>query len=134
TIFAVAFSVTYTAARAADAAASAKRTSLPHSAVPAQTDSGKYIGPGSCSSTSCHGSVKPRAETRVLQNEYSTWVVKDKHSKAYGALTGAIGQRMARILKLATPAEQAPRCLACHALYVPENQRGRAFDLTEGVR
>src|SRR5712691_2521514 len=49
---------------------------------------GKYTGPGSCSSTSCHGSVKPRAESRVLQNEYSTWVVKDKHSKAYAALTG----------------------------------------------
>ena len=55
-------------------------------------DSGKYTGPGSCSSTSCHGSVKPRADNRIFQNEYSIWVVKDKHAKAYDALTGAIGR------------------------------------------
>src|ERR1700687_2024802 len=104
-----------------------------NSTIAEQSDSGKYIGPGSCSSTSCHGSVTPRAETRVLQNEYSTWVVKDKHSKAYSALTGVVGERRARILKLGTAADHAPRCLGCHALYVPANQRGRVFDLNEGV-
>src|SRR5580658_11013320 len=47
----------------------------------------KYIGPGSCAATSCHGSVKPVAGSRILQNEYSTWIVQDKHSHAYQALT-----------------------------------------------
>src|SRR4029077_12423922 len=63
-------------------------------------DAGKFTGPGSCSSTSCHGSVKPRADNRIFQNEYSIWAVKDKHAKAYDALTGPTGERMGRILSL----------------------------------
>ncbi len=92
----------------------------------------QYTGPGSCASTTCHGSITPRNDNRVLQNEYSTWVVKDKHSKAYSALTGATGERMAQILGL-KKAETAPKCLACHALDVPVAQRARTFDLSEGV-
>ncbi|HXQ27249.1 MAG TPA: multiheme c-type cytochrome [Candidatus Acidoferrales bacterium] len=93
---------------------------------------GKYTGPGSCASTSCHGSVTPRTENDVLQNEYSTWIVKDKHSKSYAALTGKIGERMAGILGLGK-AETAPRCLACHALNVAPEARARTFDVSEGV-
>jgi cytochrome c554/c'-like protein len=93
----------------------------------------KYIGPGSCAATSCHGSVKPVAGSRILQNEYSTWIIKDKHSHAYQALTGEIGERIARILKLNSKAEEAPKCLACHALYTTPEQRGRPFELSEGV-
>jgi hypothetical protein len=93
----------------------------------------KYIGPGSCAATSCHGSVKPIVGSRIFQNEYSTWIIKDKHSRAYQALTGDVGERMARILKLGTTAEEAPKCLACHALNPPPDQRGRAFEISEGV-
>ncbi|HEX8872595.1 MAG TPA: hypothetical protein VF758_07515, partial [Candidatus Acidoferrum sp.] len=85
----------------------------------------KYIGPGSCAATSCHGSVKPIAGSRILQNEYSTWILQDRHSRAYQALTGEVGERMARILKLGAKAEEAPKCLACHALYTTPEQRGR---------
>jgi len=99
----------------------------------AQTETSKYIGPGSCAATSCHGSVKPIAGSRILQNEYSTWIIQDKHSRAYQALTGDIGERMARILKLGAKAEEAPKCLACHALNPPTGQRGRAFEISEGV-
>src|SRR5262249_41468079 len=42
----------------------------------------KFTGPGSCSAPSCHGSVRPRNENSVMQNEYSTWAVLDKHSHA----------------------------------------------------
>jgi hypothetical protein len=94
---------------------------------------GKYIGPGSCAATSCHGSVKPMAGSRILQDEYSTWILRDKHSRAYQALTGDVGERMARILKLGAKAEEAPKCLACHALYVSPEQRGRAYEINEGV-
>ena len=93
----------------------------------------KYIGPGSCAATSCHGSVKPVAGSRILQNEYSTWILQDKHSRAYQALTGDIGERMAGILKLGTKAEQSAKCLACHGLYTTPEQRGRPFDIAEGV-
>ena len=93
----------------------------------------KYIGPGSCAATSCHGSVKPVTGSRILQNEYSTWILQDKHSKAYQALTGDVGERMARILKLGVKSEESPKCLACHALYTTAEQRGRAFEISEGV-
>src|SRR5271168_4827781 len=107
------------------------------SSVSANADTGsepmKYIGPGSCAATSCHGSIKPIAGSRILQNEYSTWIIKDKHSHAYQALTGEIGERIARILKFNSKAEESPKCLACHALYTTPEQRGRPFELSEGV-
>src|SRR3979411_3408348 len=106
---------------------------LPNFLDAAESESAKYIGPGSCAATSCHGSVKPVADSRILQNEYSTWIIKDKHSKAYQALTGDIGERMARILRLGAKAEDAPKCLACHALNPAPEQRGRAFEISEGV-
>jgi len=93
----------------------------------------KYIGPGSCAATSCHGSVKPIAGSRILQTEYSTWILKDKHSRAYQALTGDVGERMARILKLSAKAEESPKCLVCHALYAKPEQQGRKFEIAEGV-
>ena len=92
----------------------------------------KYVGPGSCAATSCHGSVKPVANSRILQDEYSTWIIKDKHSRAYQALTGEVGERMAKILGLGK-AETAPKCLACHALAPPAEMRGRPFEVTDGV-
>jgi hypothetical protein len=98
----------------------------------AYDSSGKYTGPGSCASTSCHGSITPRTENDVLQNEYSTWIVKDKHSQSYKALTGNVGERMAGILGLGK-AETAPRCLACHALNPAPAERSRTFDVSEGV-
>ena len=84
-------------------------------------DASKYTGPGSCSSTSCHGSVKPRVDNRIFQNEYSIWAVKDKHAKAYDALTGPIGERMGQILGLGKT-EQASKCLAC-LLYTSPSPR-----------
>ena len=98
-----------------------------------QGSEAKFIGPGSCAATACHGSVKPVAESRILQNEYSTWILKDKHARAYQALTSGVGERMARILKLGAKAEESPKCLACHALYTTPEQRGRSFEITEGV-
>src|SRR5580693_6520142 len=105
----------------------------PSATLSAENEPVKYIGPGSCAATSCHGSVKPVAGSRILQNEYSTWIIQDKHSRAYQALAGDVGERMARILKLGTKAEEAPKCLACHALNPAPEQRGRAFEISEGV-
>jgi len=107
-------------------------TSSAQTRTSAYDGAGKYTGPGSCASTSCHGSVTPRTENDVLQNEYSTWIVKDKHAQSYKALTGNVGERMAGILGLGK-AETAPRCLACHALNPPAEERSRTFDVSEGV-
>jgi hypothetical protein len=95
-------------------------------------EASKYTGPGSCSSPSCHGGVQERSETSVLQNEYSTWVVRDKHAHAFVNLTNPVGTRIAKIMGLGKP-ETAARCLACHSLDVPVEQRARTFDLTDGV-
>jgi hypothetical protein len=108
-------------------------STVPASANNDSSEPIKYIGPGACAATSCHGSVKPVAGSRILQNEYSTWILQDKHSRAYQALTGDIGERMAGILKLGAKAEESPKCLACHALYTTLEQRGRPFEISEGV-
>ena len=95
-------------------------------------DNAGYTGPGSCSSPSCHGGVQARDQNTVLQNEYSTWVVRDKHAHAFSNLSNPVGTRIAKIMGLPSP-DTAPRCLACHALDVPADQRARTFDVTDGV-
>jgi hypothetical protein len=92
---------------------------------------GKYVGPGSCGATACHGGVQPRSLTRVLQNEYSTWVTKDPHFKALHSLDNAVSQRMGRLLGIDNPAA-SPKCLACHALVIAPELKLRDFDV-EGV-
>ncbi len=92
----------------------------------------QFTGPGSCSSSSCHGSVRPLEIARVRQNEYSVWVLQDQHAKAFEVLSSPVSQRMAKLLGLGA-AEAAPQCLSCHALHVPEAQRGRTFSLHDGV-
>jgi hypothetical protein len=101
--------------------------------LPADASKGyKYVGPGSCSAAACHGGIQPRDSTKVLQNEYSTWIVQDRHSRAYAVLSQPLAQRMAKILKIGDPAK-AQKCLVCHALSVPAAERGTQFDIAEGV-
>jgi hypothetical protein len=90
-----------------------------------------FTGPGSCAAASCHGAVRPAAGSRILQTEYSTWIVQDKHAKATEVLTNPVSTRMAKLLGIGR-ADTAPKCLACHAIDVPEAQRGRTF-AAEGV-
>ena len=58
-------------------------------------------------------------------------------SRIYGeqpramGLTNPVSLRMARILGLPRP-DTAPKCLACHAVDVPESQRAKTF-ANEGV-
>jgi len=95
--------------------------------------SGAYVGVGSCSSSNCHGSVKPLKSSKVLQNEYVTWLKHDKHSQAYAALAGDEGKRMATLLAI-PDATKEPRCLKCHSTYVPEpTKRGERFQVEDGV-
>jgi len=91
----------------------------------------KFTGPGSCSSPSCHGSVQPRNDNSVLQNEYSTWAVLDKHSRAASALTNEVGKQIGRILGIRP--ETSAKCLDCHSLNVTEGQKARSFDSNDGV-
>jgi Cytochrome c554 and c-prime len=98
----------------------------------AQAQEAKYTGSGSCASSSCHGSLTPKQVSRVLQNEYTTWAGQDKHARAYDVLANDVSIRMGKILGIGNP-QQAPKCLACHALTVTDQQRARSFDASEGV-
>ena len=91
----------------------------------------KYVGPGSCAASACHGGVQPRSVSSVLQNEYSTWVVRDAHFKAYRNLESPVAQRMGRLLGIDNPVA-SPKCIACHSLFVAPEEKARDFDL-EGV-
>lgn len=92
----------------------------------------KHMGVASCSSSVCHGSVKSNGSYNVQLNEYITWSHQDTHSKAYTILLNERSRAIAA--KLGLPdASKAKICLDCHADNVPENLRGREFNLSDGV-
>ena len=45
-----------------------------------------HLGVATCASSMCHGSVRPRSSTSVLQNEYVVWSRLDSHRNAYNIL------------------------------------------------
>jgi Homeodomain-like domain/Cytochrome c554 and c-prime len=91
----------------------------------------KYTGPGACSSVSCHGSVQPRSENSILQNEYATWTLLDKHAKANAVLTNDVSKGIGRILGLRP--ETSAKCLDCHSLSPQSEQQARSFDSHDGI-
>lgn len=98
---------------------------------PPTNASGSYTGPGSCAASSCHGSVRPVAGSRILQTEYTTWVVQDKHARATEVLNNPVSLRMAKLLGIGRP-DSEQKCLACHALDAPPQQRAKSYS-AEGV-
>lgn len=97
-----------------------------------QADNQKHLGVASCASGVCHGSVRPRSGTRVLQNEYVTWSQRDRHRVAYQTLLTAQSQQIAANLGLAN-AHEASLCLDCHADNVAPEQQGERFLISDGV-
>jgi hypothetical protein len=91
-----------------------------------------HLGVSSCASAPCHGAAAPEGK-HVLQNEYVTWMKRDKHAKAYQTLRSERSQKIARNLALGMPAWEAPLCLDCHADNVPVALRGASFTLEDGV-
>ncbi|MBI4469184.1 MAG: hypothetical protein HY650_07685 [Acidobacteria bacterium] len=91
-----------------------------------------YTGSGSCSSTACHGGVTARTANRVPQNEFSTWVLKDKHARAYTVLLDKRAVQIARNMGI-DRAERSRRCLGCHALNVAPELQTRSFAIADGV-
>jgi len=92
----------------------------------------RHMGVSTCSSTVCHGSVKSNGNYNVQLNEYITWSHQDSHAKAYTVLLNERSRNIAA--KLGIPeASKAKICLDCHADNVPENMRGREFNLSDGV-
>lgn len=91
------------------------------------------LGPGSCSSSNCHGDIKPRNSSDVLQNEYTTWSKHDRHSRAYLTLLNSDSKKIASNLGIKDAAKD-PLCLSCHATYLSDSfKKGERFRLEDGV-
>jgi hypothetical protein len=104
--------------------------------APARRNSASYEGVGACTAPACHGSVQPLSQNSVLQNEYTTWIVNDKHAQAFKVLRNDTSTRMLKILGIPWPedAEAPAKCLACHAAAAaPSAKRAKTFDATDGV-
>jgi len=114
-----------TALLAATAAAPAT-TPLPYRSTDMST------GVVNCANSLCHGSVKPIADSNVLQTEYVTWSRVDKHARAYNVLANDKSLRIARNLGIGKPSE-AKLCLDCHTHNIPKDLRGERFRLDDGV-
>ena len=77
------------------------------------------LGVSSCATSACHGSAIPRTQTRILRNEFRTWLEEDSHSDAYDVLLGEDSRQIIRNLQgFGSPIESAETsavCLDCHA-------------------
>jgi hypothetical protein len=91
-------------------------------ALTAAAEQPKYMGPGSCNGSSCHGatSTAPESARRIQGNEYAIWYSRDKHfTKAYKVLTEPRARRMGEILKIADVSTDK-RCTVCHVAGSPQ--------------
>lgn len=100
-------------------------------------DGYQHLGVASCSSAGCHGDqvYGAGAGPVVGQNEVLIWKsagMAGAHSRAYAVLNSELGQRIARNLGM-TDARAEAACLDCHANNVPTEQRGRRFQISDGV-
>jgi Cytochrome c554 and c-prime len=93
----------------------------------------QMMGPGSCSSSNCHGNVKPLNSSDILQNEYITWSKHDRHSRAFLTLQNADSKKIASNLGIGDPAKET-LCLKCHSTYVQDGApKSDTFRLEDGV-
>ncbi len=92
----------------------------------------KHLGVATCASGVCHGKSAPDANNNVMLNEYRIWLSEDDHSGAYKTLLQPQSKSIARKLGL-TSAHTAKICLDCHADNVPQENRGRRFQISDGI-
>ena len=91
-----------------------------------------HLGVSSCASSLCHGKTAAAKVSNVLQNEYTTWTLHDRHARAYKTLLSADSKAIAKALKI-SPAHKSKVCLDCHTDNVRDGLRGRRFQRSDGV-
>jgi hypothetical protein len=91
-----------------------------------------HNGVATCSSSTCHGSVKAHKNSNILHNEYITWDRKDIHSLSHNKLLTQEFKDITDKLGLKSP-DKEPVCLNCHSSNVPEKLRGNKFVQSDGV-
>src|SRR6185436_1298703 len=98
------------------------------------TQTGQYLGGAQCANSGCHGSTLPLKETRVLQNEYYTWLDADRHAKAYAVLFNNVSARIVKNMRLKKRAYEESLCLDCHSTNVPAAQIAGRIDIEDGIQ
>ena len=98
-----------------------------------QQQTQKHLGVATCASSTCHGSLQPLDNTRVLQNEFVTWSRLDPHSRGMQTLRSEASERIAYNLGLEQPAHKAKVCLDCHVDNPAPKAQGRKFTHNDGV-
>jgi len=101
---------------------------------PATPQPGNYIGLATCVNSGCHGSTEPLNTTRILQNEYYTWLNHDRHAQTYDILFNEQSARIAKNMRLKKRANEEKVCLDCHTTNVPASQVEGQIDREDGVQ
>jgi hypothetical protein len=102
--------------------------------ITALPDQGGQIhnGVASCATSTCHGAVRPFAESNILHNEFITWTREDRHSKAYQTLLSPASKQIAKKMGIGAPHTEVI-CLDCHTSNISQKQRGAKFQLNDGI-
>lgn len=132
----VAMLMTLIAAGAAATIAQQPATTPPPAAPAAEAVSqpGRYLGVATCTNAGCHGSTQPLDSTRVLQNEFYTWLNHDRHSGAYTILFNPQSARIARNMRIRGKAYESAVCLDCHTTNLPAALVEGHVDREDGIQ
>ncbi|MEA2238420.1 MAG: hypothetical protein QOC81_3144 [Thermoanaerobaculia bacterium] len=114
--------------------ASAQPSAAQPAAATAPSVPNHYDGVASCANSGCHGSTQPLNTTRILQNEYYTWLSSDRHAQAYNVLFSDRSARVARNMRLKGKAYQEAVCLDCHTTNLPARVVSGKVDAEDGVQ
>jgi hypothetical protein len=91
-----------------------------------------WTGSVSCGGRSCHGGIEPRPDGNSRQDEFTTFITKDPHARAYETLKNPLSQDMIRKLGRADGnAHEEARCLACHATPLVADPASRPMKASE---
>lgn len=71
----------------------------------------QFLGAGSCSASACHNANFVQGFTA---SEYTTWITRDPHARAYEVLFDERSKKMQKALERTTLPHEDPRCLRCH--------------------
>lgn len=92
-----------------------------------------YLGNSTCAGAECHTADKPKEQSgQLIGDEAAIWAEADPHALAYETLGSEDSKKIATGLKIAD-AMASSRCLTCHAMDAPPEQRGEKFALTNAV-
>jgi len=115
----------------------AQQPSTPATQQPPATAAGtpgKYIGVGSCTNSGCHGATQPLDASRILQNEFYTWLNNDRHAQTYNVLFNDQSARIVKNMRLKKRAWEEKLCRDCHTTNVPANLIEGHLDVEDGVQ